>query len=118
MFSEMNNRKSSQAFYVALSDITGLPREKLVDNMSLYPGLGIAGSDGWQLIDKLNAAYSIDWVHFDPYGFFGNEVAFNPFSFLRDWFTGKCRRELEVSHKVTIGHLKKVCMLGKWFDPE
>jgi hypothetical protein len=109
--------KETDAFYQALSDVTGRSPENISDNMTLYPDLGLAGADGWELVDRLNKAYSIDWVDFDPYGFFGPEVGFNPFSFFKSVFSGRRAADMELMRKVTVAHLKTVCLQGKWFHP-
>jgi hypothetical protein len=109
--------KELDALYQALSDITGRSPDNIREDMTLYPDLGLAGADGWELVDRLNETYSIDWADFDPYAFFGPEVGFNPLSFLKSVFSGRHAVDMELARKVTVGHLKAVCLQGKWFYP-
>ena len=109
--------KDLKPFYAILQEVTGLPREKLGDGKSLTMNLGIAGADGWELIDELTKVYKIDWKDFDPDGHFGPEVGFNPFLYAWNLWTGDQQAYEAASRKVTVGHLKAVCLTGRWLDP-
>lgn len=106
-----------ESFYLILEETTGLSRKRLGDSNSLVMNLGIAGADGWEIIDKLNDVYTIDWKDFDPNDHFGPEVGFNPFMYFWRRWTGEQQTYEAFARKVTVGHLKAVCLSGQWFDP-
>lgn len=108
---------SLDRFVQVVSEVTGLAPEKLTDDKSLCRDLGIAGADGYDLLDKLSEEYGISWGDFDSIEWFGPEAGFNPLAYFRAVLDGDQVKQLERDRRFTLGHLRQVCERGEWFDP-
>ena len=97
-----------------LSAELSLPTEKLEDHASLYHDLGVAGQDGWELLEAFGTTFGVDMNECDDSLYFGSEGANLPlmlWQFLTGTFVKESAERLEISH------LKAVCERGRWFDP-
>ena len=107
----------SEHVYRVIAEITGLSVEKISDEMSLCLDLGIAGTDGIEIIDQLSMEFDIDATDFDITEYIGPEVGFNPFVYLYDLISGRKKEFDQKARKLTVGHLCTVCEKGEWFTP-
>jgi len=104
-------------YYDVLCDQIGVKRSRITDDMSLCLDLGVAGEDGWRLIERLHREFDVKFEGFDSDAYFGPEVAFNPFFYLYEKLVGRQAEFRRKAGMLTVGHLREVCQRGAWFEP-
>lgn len=89
---------------------TGVPLKKITYESSLLHDLGIAGMDGWMLMERLKSEFGIEMEEEDYLPYFGDELGYNPIGALIDKIRGS---EVDIP-RLTILDLLNSILLQKF----
>ncbi|WP_372574691.1 hypothetical protein [Ruegeria jejuensis] len=107
--------QKSEKLIQLISDCTGIESALLVDNCSVCHDFGVAGDDGFELLEAISNEFEIDMSHVDSWRYFGPEGAYNPFYHLYCFVRGK-----KLDHNIVrleISDLKSTVEAGIWQEP-
>ena len=111
----MTAKSDTEELLDLISDTTGIKRDRLTDDKSLFHDFGVAGMDGRDLIYAIGARFEIDTSSVCWENYFGEELPYNPFLHL--WCLLRGRRLDEGIVRLQISDLKRMVDEKRWQEP-
>ena len=111
----MQTSKSARLIEL-IADRLAVDPSHLVDDAYLLHDLGVGGLDGHDLLVAIGEEFDIDLSEVPWWDYFGPERAYNPFTHLMCFLSGK-RLDQDIV-RLQISDLKKTVETGTWCDPQ
>lgn len=89
---------------------TRVPFNKITYESSLLHDLGIAGLDGWELMEKIKSEFGIEMEEEDYLPYFGDEAAYNPIRVIIEKIRGA---DVDIP-RLKVSDLLNSIFLKKW----
>jgi hypothetical protein len=90
----------------------GVPINKVEMDASLGHDFGIAGMDGWELMERIKREFEVDMTEDDYLPYFDDELPYNPFRHMLDSIRGIDRAN-EIP-RLELGRLLKIIKDRHW----
>jgi hypothetical protein len=96
-----------------VSELTGLPLNRVGLESSLFHDLGVDGADGWEMIEELAKRYHLDVSEVCMEKYFGPEAAATPQTLIH-WLISPAFRKGEKFTPILVRDLVACARAGKW----
>ena len=98
-----------------ISAATGINRDRLTDETSLFHDCGVAGLDGEDMLKAIGRQFDLDVSQVDWPRYFGDELPYNPIYHL--WCLIRGRRLDADIVRLRISDLRRSVAAGRWIEP-
>lgn len=112
----MSLNQDSERLVQLISDFIRIERARLSDDSSIFHDFGVAGDDGFELLEAIANEFAIDMSDVDSCRYFGPEAPYNPIYHLYCFVRGK-----KLDHDIVrleISDLKRTVETGVWQEPK
>ncbi len=108
----MNKNNIIEEISLIASDISGISYNSLSRSTRIASDLRLDGDDVWELLNKINSKYPLNYDGFIFEKYFTDESRINLFSSIFESLFSK--REKGNSYEITLGDIESWIMNGYW----